>query len=71
MQNKTLQNRFIRSLAEGVRSKVGDALTTVNPLSTSTLEISDLEKLGFDRNVAEAIYNYLENNYGDRNGSSL
>lgn len=70
-KDKTLQNRFIRSLVEGNRTKVGDFLTTTNPFSTSTLEKKDLEKLGFDRNTAESIYNYLENQYGDRNGKRL
>lgn len=67
--NKELQNRFIRSLVEGVRSQFGTGITDIGSgwATTRRLQKSDLEALGFDSNIAEAIDNYLRN-YGNRNG---
>lgn len=70
--NKELQNRFIRSLVEGVRSQFGTAITDIGSrwLTTRRLQKSDLESLGFDPNVAQAIDNYLRD-YGRRNGQGI
>lgn len=71
LSNKELQNRFIRSLVEGVRSQFGTGVTDVLSgwAATRRLQESDLEALGFDPNMAKAIDNYLRH-YGNRNGQS-
>lgn len=69
LSDKNLQERFWRSLAEGYRTKTGEAISNI--FGVSTLDLSDLTKLGFDADTAQIVYNYLENEYGDRNGVPL
>lgn len=63
LADKTLQERFNRSLLEGVASRVGSwrNLTSAMPLS-----VSDLMTLGFDQNTAQSVFDYLENTWYDK-----
>lgn len=63
LADKTLQERFNRSLLEGVASRVG---TWRNLTSAMPLSVSDLMTLGFDQNTAQNVFDYLENTWYDK-----
>ena len=73
LSDAILQNRFNRTLQEGVGSALGEGLrTTVGKLAgtSNTLSVNDFINLGFDTNTANHLYDYFQNVYGDRNGRS-
>lgn len=63
LADKTLQERFNRSLLEGVASRVG---TWRNLTGAMPLSVSDLMTLGFDQNTAQNVFDYLENTWYDK-----
>lgn len=65
--DKTLQDRFYRTLREGYGTAVGEGLRNV--FATSTLTKDDYIKLGFDEDTAQKLVTYMENVYGDDNNS--
>lgn len=73
LSDAILQNRFNRTLQEGVGSALGEGLrTTIGKLAgtSNTLSVNDFINLGFDENTANHLYDYFQNAYGDRNGRS-
>lgn len=73
LSDAILQNRFNRTLQEGVGSALGEGLrTTIGKLAgtSNTLSVNDFINLGFDANTANHLYDYFQNAYGDRNGRS-
>lgn len=73
LSDAILQNRFNRTLQEGVSSALGEGLrTTVGKLAgvSNTLSLNDFIRLGFSEDMANYLYDYFQNYYGDRNGRS-
>lgn len=71
LSDKTYQNRFFRTLLEGVGTQMGEGLRNI--FGSSTLTTDDLKYLlnsTDDLNISN-LRHYLENVYGDRNGRTL